>query len=301
MEVMTARVREKKTTGRLAGDGVRIGISFATGPPDGIVLHHNLRPRPVVNNLRDSFRILAVDRPRGDVRELDGVSIASPGVAFQMFNAAFLSAPVETQTELASRLGTARNHFASRSLPWSFWFCESWLAEDVRRRLTRGCEEAGLRIASEMPGMVAERLDPTRRRLPELEIRKVARGETLEHFRQIGAECFHVPPEWFSEVFDGNPARSQFVCWVGYREGTPVATAASVVSNGAIGIYNVATTSAHRGHGYGETMTRQAIGEEMARHGAGLPVVLQSTSHGLPLYDRMGFRSVTRIVVFNSR
>src|ERR1700733_13821453 len=43
---------------------------------------------PVEENLRQSFRVLAAGRPRCDVIELPGVSIASLGVAFQMFNAA---------------------------------------------------------------------------------------------------------------------------------------------------------------------------------------------------------------------
>ncbi|MGA8580326.1 MAG: hypothetical protein WB579_16695, partial [Bryobacteraceae bacterium] len=43
----------------------------------------------VSQNLRESFRIIAASRVAGEVRELPGVSIASAGVAFHMFNAAF--------------------------------------------------------------------------------------------------------------------------------------------------------------------------------------------------------------------
>ena len=50
--------------------------------------------RPVEANLRESFRVLARGRERADVMELPGVSIASLGATFQMFNAAFLNAPV---------------------------------------------------------------------------------------------------------------------------------------------------------------------------------------------------------------
>jgi hypothetical protein len=48
----------------------------------------------VADNLRESFRVVAAGREHGEVRELPGVSIAAAGVTFQMFNAAFLSAPV---------------------------------------------------------------------------------------------------------------------------------------------------------------------------------------------------------------
>src|SRR5256885_13055848 len=43
------------------------------------------------DNLRESFRIIAASRAVGELRELSGVSIASAGATFQMFNTAFRS------------------------------------------------------------------------------------------------------------------------------------------------------------------------------------------------------------------
>ena len=58
----------------------------------------------VAENLRESFRVIAASRGAGELRELRGVSIASSGVTFQMFNAAFLSGPVGHESELAQRI-----------------------------------------------------------------------------------------------------------------------------------------------------------------------------------------------------
>src|SRR6202034_1718231 len=97
-------------------------------------------------------------------------------------------------------------------------------------------------------------IKPPGRRLPRMEMRRVDTGQTLNDFRAIGSSCFHVPPGWFSEVFDERVAdRERFVCWVGYLDGTPIATAASVTSPGVaaqnvIGIYNVATVPEQRRH-----------------------------------------------------
>src|SRR5580658_10268743 len=114
--------------------------------------------RPVEENLRQSFRVLAAGRMLADVSELPGVSIASLGVAFQMFNAAFLNSPVESHQEMEARLQTARRHFESRGMAWSFWICEDWLPRAVRRRLSRTCQKFGLRLSAEMPGMIADRM-----------------------------------------------------------------------------------------------------------------------------------------------
>lgn len=255
----------------------------------------------VAANLRQSFRVLANGRPGGSVLELPGLSIASLGVTFQMFNAAFLSEPVETETALEARLRGARDYFAAQTLRWSFWICEDWLVTtSIRRKLSRACETVGLRLSSEMPGMAAERMRRPTQNLPSIELRRVDSAQTLNDFRALGATCFHVPIAWFSEVFDNAIAVAHpFVCWVGYRDGEPVATAATVSADGITGLYNVATAPAHRRRGYGEAITRLAI-DAAIRQDDSTRFVLQSTSEGLRLYQRMGFQPITRLLVYNS-
>jgi GNAT superfamily N-acetyltransferase len=254
----------------------------------------------VEENLRQSFRVLAADRPRGDVIELPGVTVASLGVTFQMFNAAFLSGPVESQSQLEACLAAARNHFEARGQRWALWICEDWLVPGIRRKLSRTCEAFGLRLSSEMPGMAAEKIEPVARKLPQIEIRRVDCIEALDDFRAIGSTCFHVPIAWFSEVFNEDVVvRGSFVCWVAYYDGLPVATAAAVISKGATGLYNIATGPEYRHRGCAEAITRHAIAwatrECHASH-----LVLQSTASGQRLYQRMGFRPVTRVLVYNS-
>jgi hypothetical protein len=59
----------------------------------------------VAGNLRESFRVIAASRGGGEIRELPGVSVASSGVTFQMFNAAFLSGqPPATETNRLTAL-----------------------------------------------------------------------------------------------------------------------------------------------------------------------------------------------------
>jgi GNAT superfamily N-acetyltransferase len=256
--------------------------------------------RGLADNLRHSFRVLARIKARGHVVELPGVSIASLGVAFQMFNAAFMSQPVDNEAELERRLAVAAEFFQTRGTRWSFWICEDWLATGVRRKLSRMCNDYGLRLASDMPGMMAEELRAPSRKLPPLDVRLVRSEETLEHFRKIGSASFHVPQTWFAEVFDLDvAARQEFVCWVGYASGVPVATAATVSSHGVIGVYNVSTAPEFRKRGYAETITRQAI-DSALRETEAEGVILQSTSQGLRLYEHMGFEIVSRVLVYNS-
>lgn len=134
---------------------------------------------------------------------------------------------------------------------------------------------------------------------PELDIRRADNVLTMSDFRAVGSACFHVPPAWFGEVFDDTIPSREFRCWVGYQEGRPVATAATVVAHDVIGLYNVASIPGEQKKGFGEVITRHAIGE--AANESGLQrVILQATWQGERLYRKLGFREVSRLVVFNS-
>jgi ribosomal protein S18 acetylase RimI-like enzyme len=253
----------------------------------------------VAENLRESFRAVAGSRQAGEVRELAGVSIASAGAAFQMFNAAFLSEPVHGEDELARRILLASLHFDARGLEWACWACHGWLDSRARRRSREIFSRHGLRHSTDLPGMVAENMEPPFRPLPVLDIRPVGDQRTRDAFCAIGSVCFHVPIVWFRQVFDSDTVWQRFAGYVAYLDGAPVATTATVVGGGVVGVYNVGTLPDLRGRGYAEAVMRHALSEARRRHGIERSV-LQSTPAGLRLYERMGYRAVTSIAVYSS-
>ena len=253
----------------------------------------------VANNLRESFRVIASSRSAGDVRELHGVSIASAGVAFQMFNSAFLSGPVQSEAEMKQRIILPNSHFNASGREWAYWVCLDWLDASSRKRLRRLFEARGLRLSTELPGMISERLLPPLRPLPRLEIRRVCDTAASDAFCEIGSVCFHVPIAWFHEVFDSESVWERFASYVAYFDGRPVSTAAAVVGGGAIGVYNVATLPGSQRRGFGEAVMRHALAEARREHSVER-LVLQSTPAGLRLYERMGFRTITRVAVYSS-
>jgi len=254
----------------------------------------------VEENLRQSFRVLALSRAPGEVREIGGVTIASAGVAFQMFNAAFLSSPVVGERDLDGRIATAKVHFAARGLNWSYWVCEGWLDKAARRRSREAFRKRGLFIATELPGMLAEHVKSPVHELPRLEVRPVADEPTWRAFCQIGSFCFNVPLPWFQEVFeDPKVWQNGFTGYVGYVDGDAVSTAATVIAGGAVGVYNVATLPGHQGRGFGEAIMRHALDRARDRNGIER-TVLQSTPQGIRLYERMGYKAVTSVAVYTS-
>jgi ribosomal protein S18 acetylase RimI-like enzyme len=147
--------------------------------------------------------------------------------------------------------------------------------------------------------MIAEEVRPASRTLPAIEVRRVTAGPAREAFCSIGSVCFHVPLTWFCEVFDSAAVWKRFAAYVGYADGEPVSTAAVVMGGGAAGVYNVATLPGHQRRGYGEAVMRYALDEARREHGVAQSI-LQSTPAGLRLYERMGFRTVTRVAVYST-
>jgi GNAT superfamily N-acetyltransferase len=253
----------------------------------------------VADNLRESFRVIAASRNAGELRELPGVSIASAGVTFQMFNSAFLSTPVASEAEMARRLTLSSVHFNARGLEWAYWVCEDWIAPPARKKARQLFEKQGLRHSVDLPGLVAHRLEQPARKLPYIDVRRVRGGATAADFCAIGSVCFHVPIAWFSEVFDSQSVWDKFFSYVGYVNGEAVSTAAVVVGSGALGVYNVATLPGRQCRGYGEAIMRYAL--EDARRNTGIEqTILQSTPAGLRLYHRMGYRTVTKVWVYST-
>jgi len=230
---------------------------------------------------------------------MEGVSIASAGVTFQMFNAAFLSAAVESETQLDRRVAQAAVHFAARGQRWAYWMCDGFMDGRIRRRLKQITRKHNLFPAVELPGMLAEEIQPAARELPGMDIRRVASQPVKDAFCSIGSVCFNVPLPWFREVFEGNGVWKDFAAYVGYVGGEPISTAATVVGGGAVGVYNVATLPGHQRQGYGEAVMRYALEQARSEHGLSR-TILQSTPQGLQIYLRMGYRTVTGVSVFCS-
>jgi ribosomal protein S18 acetylase RimI-like enzyme len=253
----------------------------------------------VAANLRESFRVVAAHRSGGELQEMEGVSIASAGVAFQMFNAAFLSAPVVSEAQMDLRVAQAAVHFAARGQSWSYWICNGWLDSRTQRRLPSLLRKRNLHPAVELPGMLSQAILPPVRKLPKMDLRRVWEGPVKDAFCAIGSTCFNVPLAWFSEVFDSPGVWKDFAAYVAYADGAPVSTAATVMGGGVVGVYNVATMPAYRRGGYGEAVMRHALEQARREHGLSR-TILQSTPQGFELYRRMGYQTVTSVSVFSS-
>lgn len=235
---------------------------------------------------------------RGDIQERDGVLLIDSGVDYAVFNMVLLTHPVETRAEFEQRITSAAEYFRRRGARWSFWLCEDLLAGPVRRKFGEIFESRRLRRLTEAPGMIADRIAAPTRRLPAIECRKVGDRQTRCDFTQITSANFEIPYSTCRLIYEQERAWNfDYTGYVGYFNGRAVATVAVVIAEGAAGIYSVSTLPAHRRRGYAETLMRGVLAE-CARTTGIERTILQATRAGYAMYQKMGYREVTRFSVY---
>ncbi len=249
-------------------------------------------------NLRGALGTFARAKPGGEVRVFPGITVCCADVKFSMFNSSILTTPVREASEFEGRIKAAATYYGARGLPWSCWLCQDWVERGTRAIVSEIFSSNGLHLVVELPGMEAPRLAPPSRSLPELVYRRVGDAPTRTDFHHIMAATFGIPASISREVYE-SPATWQggMAGWVGYLEREAVATAATLTAAGVVGVYAVGTLPHHRRKGYAEAVMRHALAQ--ARFASGIErTVLQSSEQGFRLYEKMGYRTVTRYAVF---
>src|SRR5580692_7456924 len=144
--------------------------------------------RAVAGNLLEALRFFGNARSDAEIRDLPGVSLIFCGLNYAAFNAALQARPIQGDAdaqELGRLIDASAKHFDARSLRWTYWLCEDFLGQPLRREAPRVFKRHGLRQLTEAPGMYAEQLAPAIRSLPPLEVRAVADEPTRDAFAEV--------------------------------------------------------------------------------------------------------------------
>lgn len=197
--------------------------------------------------------------------------------------------------------------YAARGTGFLWWVAPFHRPLDLGDRLLR----AGLRFEGTAPAMAIdlEALPRDEALPPGLEIVPVLDEATLREFvdvlaaemgvadgvpnpaaRHHAALLEAIPPTLASEPV---PLR-----YLGRIDGRPVATSRISIGGGVAGLYAVATLPDVRGRGIGRAMTVAALD---AGRAIGLRIgVLQASDSGLPVYRRLGFRTMFDYAVYQA-
>lgn len=235
----------------------------------------------------------------GEYAVRDNVALACCGVRNLTFNTAALVGPVASEEEMSAALKMAVQYFEKRGTEWSFVLCEAYIPGELRPALPLVFTEHRLDWFWGVTGMVTDALTEPVRSLPQLAFREVEDESTAFAVVDINARAYGIDREYFTDVLM-NPKlwTDRHLGYVGYLDGRHVVTSVVYRGESAIGLYWVATEPELQGAGYAEAAMRHALGHARTLWGVDR-IVLQSTKRGLRLYERMGFRQVTRFEYYS--
>lgn len=257
--------------------------------------------RAIALNLVEAMRFFGRGRQDATVRDCPGVSFVSCGLNYAAFNAAmFLPSVVPGPRELAERIEGSAAYFSKLRVRWTCWVCDDCLEPALRKKARSSFQRCGLNPLTDPPGLYADALLGPRRTLPSLQVRRVENEATRHAFAYVTSIAFELPQDICRQIYGIERAWSgSFEGYVGYLGGVPVTTAAVVVSDEVAGIYSVGTLPNARRQGCAEAIVRAALEDVRQRTGIEASV-LQATTSGLSLYERMGYRKITRFNVYIS-
>jgi len=242
------------------------------------------------HNYFAAWRLLAGASADGIVEEEDGVLVAAPGGTIVWLNIVFVTRPLR---DPPSQLARAFARLDERGLPFLVR-----IREGLDEASEQAAEALGLRHTDAIPGMALAPLPAAAAAPPAgLDIRAVSDAATFGLFADIIASTFDIDPEACRDVLTPPLLEAPSARWyLGYVDGVPVASSALITSGDVAGVHYVGTLASHRRRGFGEAMTRHAV-DEGARAGC-RSSTLQASEMGQPVYERMGFRTVTRYKTF---
>jgi GNAT superfamily N-acetyltransferase len=238
------------------------------------------------DNFAEAFRRVARSRPNGRILEEPGVVRVASRLPGPEFNPVFVTGPIEDPAKMVEDSKSFMG-----GLGVSSWRLVA--APPLISVVRASAVAAGLRPGREMPGMV---LDPIPARAPArpagLRIRRVVDATLWRTMLRVGLATFTgATPDDPDRFLPYTPAIGA-KGYVGFVGKVPVSTSLCVSSSGVGGVFFVSTNSEYRGRGYGAALTWQAA-VDSRREGCRTSY-LQASEMGLPIYQRMGYREITR-------
>jgi GNAT superfamily N-acetyltransferase len=170
------------------------------------------------------------------------------------------------------------------------------LARDVAQALAPLAREAGFRPVGSMPLMVHDTaLSPVAQ--TSYQITLVTDADGLHEADAVAARAFSLPEDAAQRAFGPALLTAPGVEVFLARQGSaPVSSVQTTRFGSSVGIWTMATAPEHQRQGAGRALLEHVMRHRRDR-GASL-VYLCATQAGYPLYERLGFRTVSECAVW---
>ena len=233
---------------------------------------------------------------RGYIREaVEGIEYIFSGLPIGFFNVALLTGRDVSSDALRSHGAAACAWASGRDVPWLFVVTQDALATGVDAAAALdGC---GLAPMMPLTGMLAQRISPASRVPEDLELTVPHEDDGCSALLDVNSAAYGMDLDAGKAVIGTRSFWKDHVPVVGWTGGKPASGAAVMMVDGLRYVALVATDPAHQRRGYAEAAMRRALDVAAERHGD-VPSFLHATDAGRPIYERMGYTTVTTHTIF---
>jgi GNAT superfamily N-acetyltransferase len=170
------------------------------------------------------------------------------------------------------------------------------LAPEVTQPLASLAQDMGFRHVGSMPLMIHEApLAPAAE--ATYQVARVADADTLREANAVAARAFALPEDAAQRAF-GPPllAAPGVELFLARQGSTPVSSVQTTRFGASVGIWTMATLPQHQRKGAGRALLQQVM--QHHRDGGATLFYLCATQAGYPLYERLGFHTVSQCAVW---
>jgi ribosomal protein S18 acetylase RimI-like enzyme len=240
----------------------------------------------------EAWRLMTSRFPAPEIEEAGVITTCFGNVPLLFFNLWIQQKPALTEEEFRVMLSLAKERAARCPQPSGGVLREDWLP--LGWEAMAADYELAPMLA--MTGMEASHILPSRRPLPDLEIRRVTDDATATDLANVNALAYEMVAEDFVCLHNMQLWHADSFAYVGYSGGKAVCAAAALPVDGTVYIAMVATLPGEQGRGYADAVMRQAIAGGQQAMGTSV-TTLHATDKGLPVYRAMGYEAGARFML----
>ena len=217
------------------------------------------------------------------------------GIPVSFFNVGVITARGLSAPALQEHGQHACAWAADKDVPWLFIVTHESLEPGVDA--VAALDACGMVPVLPLTGMLAERLTATTRVPEGLQLTEPQTDDDCAALLDVNSSAYAMDLEAGKAVLGKRAFWADHFPVLGLAGGKPASTSAVMMVDGYRYVALVATDPAHQRRGYGDAAMRRALESSAAVHGE-RPTVLHATDAGRPVYERMGYTTISTHTAF---
>jgi hypothetical protein len=248
-----------------------------------------------VRQFTGAWKVMCTGGSGHTVIESDGVQYIFSGVPIPFFNVALLSSRTISSDALMSGAKRACTWASSHGVPWLFVLTHETLDTGVDAAAV--LDRCGLAAMMPLTGMLAPRVNNAAAAPKDLELTVPDTDAACSAILDINARAYGMDLEAGKQLIGTRSFWRGHFPVLGLVRAKPVCTAAVLMVDGYRYVALVATDPDQQRRGYAESTMRTALELSARVHGE-RPTVLHASEAGRPIYERMGYTTISTHTIF---